>query len=153
MYRLPSPGKCGAISRILKASLQLVAALGFDFVVLENIEVVGIVVGAGRQFQIFHPSRPIAVKAGNVPPAVDSLFVLLQPEIQNGGLQVIQARVEPPTHDFAVGAAAMVAQLEHAFVDASLLVTTAPPSPRQPNTLAGKKLIATAAPKVPAARP
>ena len=98
--------------------LERVSLKSFDFVVLENIEVVGVFIGGWRELQFFETGQTLLVEAGDGAAALDDGWVFFEARVEDGGLQIVEAGIESPTHDLAVRAASMVAELEHAVVDA-----------------------------------
>ena len=139
VHGLTAPGKSGADLARSQESAQLIATLGLDLVVLENVKVVRMVAGSRWQLDLPDGLQTIAVQTGQPPPPFDGQVVGCQPEIQNRGLQIIQARVEPPAHDLAIRAAAMVAKLDDAFIDLLAVGQNGPAVSQAPQCLGGEK--------------
>ena len=139
MHGLAAPGKRRTDLARLQKGAQLVASFCLDLVVLKNVEVIRIVAGPRRQLDLRDRLQAIPVETGQRPPALDGRVVGREAEIENRGLQVVQTRVEPPAHDLAVGAAAMIVKLEDAFVDVLAVGYNRPAIAQTPQRLGGKE--------------
>ena len=117
MDGFPAPGKRRTYLTRFQKSPQFVAPLRLDLVVLKNVEMFGIVFGSGRQSHLTDPLQTSTIEPCQFSAPLDCRVVGCQSKIQNRGLQVIQARVEPPAHDLAVRAAAVIAKLDQALVN------------------------------------
>src|SRR5690606_14237339 len=99
---------------IPEVRLQVVAALGFDLVVLKDVEMSRLAAGRGRQREFSDLAETVLVAAGDLTPARDVGLVGLQLDVQKGGLQIVEPRVQSPADDFSLLVAPVVAQLRDA---------------------------------------
>src|ERR1035437_1300357 len=106
---------------IFEVLLDLVALFGFDFVVLVDVEVVGVRVGGGGKHNLADILEPFGVKGGELAASADYVAVLVQLEVQYCGMKVIQTRVKPPSDNLAGGAAAEVAEFRRVLIDADVI--------------------------------
>ena len=106
---------------LLQVGFQRVALLGFDLVVLKDIEVVRIIVRSGGQAKLRQIAKLFPVARGDLPPAGDGVVVGAELVVEYGGLEVVETRIESPDDNLARRVAAVVPQQKKGVADGVLI--------------------------------
>ena len=109
MHGLTAPLNQRADAAILQVQLEIVALFGLDFVILIDIEVIGIGVRGRWQNDFGDTLEAPSVQGSQLAAAEDDAVVFLQLEVEEGSLQVIETGIQSPAHHFASAVAAEIA--------------------------------------------
>lgn len=98
-------------SVVFQVLFEAVPIVGFDLVVLIDIEMIGVGVGGGGKDDLGNATELLGVVGGDATAARHDLAVLRQLEIEDGGLQVVESGIHPPRDDVSTAIAAVVTEL------------------------------------------
>src|ERR1017187_925809 len=105
----------------LRVLLDFVALFSFDFIVLVDVEVVGVGIRGGREHDFVDVFEAFGIEGSELTASAHDLAVFVELEVQHRCMQVVEPRVKTPPDYFAGGVATKVAEFGRMLVHAGVI--------------------------------
>ncbi len=117
MHGLAAPLNQGADAVLLEIGPQVITPVSFAFIVLVDVEMIGVAVRRRRQSEFGDIAQSFLIEIGDLPTAADLFVIMSQLAIEERSLQVVEAGIEAPHDDFTGFIPPMIAQEEYLAAD------------------------------------